>query len=79
MVVHPLVPSSWIPVVSWPVICFLTSSLLLGGHTSLPGIACNLLLSLLVTVILAFLYARYVEQIGDKLVNWMVDHLVRSS
>lgn len=65
--------------IHWPVVCSLSCALLLAGHTSPLAVVCNLAGTLAVTLVLAFLYARYVEPMSGKIVDRLVDYLVRPS
>lgn len=65
--------------IHWPVLCSISCALLLAGYVSLIGIICNLCVSLAVTFLLAFLYARYVEPVSGKIVDKVMDSLVKPS
>lgn len=63
--------------IHWPVFCSLSSTLLLRNLTS-ANILMILFLSIVVVLILSFLYSRYIETKSGRVVNFITDYILKS-
>lgn len=63
--------------IHWPVFCSLSCLLLLRNYTSV-NILIVLFLSIVVVLILSFLYSRYIESKSGNIVNTITNYLLKS-
>ena len=63
--------------IHWPILCSLSSTLLLRNLAS-ANILMVLFLSIVVVLILSFLYSRYIETKCGRVVNFITDYILKS-